>query len=143
MTFWGTIGRIFLVPIAFIIAMTVSLFVLVTLGSEKFVHWTRNFDDEFAMAPDIITMMFDFHLLLSGLTLIPAVFLVIVGEVARIRSSVYYIVGGGAALAVVPFLVKIGMGQALDMPPTVVWQVLATSGFAGGLVYWMIAGRTA
>jgi hypothetical protein len=24
-----------------------------------------------------------------------------------------------------------------------VWQVLATAGFAGGFVYWLLAGRTA
>ena len=30
----------------------------------------------------------------------------------------------------------------LELSP-VVWQVLATAGFAGGFVYWLLAGRTA
>jgi hypothetical protein len=30
----------------------------------------------------------------------------------------------------------------LDLSP-VVWQVLATAGFAGGFVYWLVAGRNA
>ena len=76
-------------------------------------------------------------------TLVPALLLVIVGEVARIRSAVYYIVGGGVALAVVPLLTRMGQPTTvLELSP-VVWQVLATAGFAGGFVYWLLAGRTA
>ena len=76
-------------------------------------------------------------------TLVPALLLVIVGEVARIRSAVYYIVGGGVALAVVPLLTRMGQPTtAVELSP-VVWQVLATAGFAGGFVYWLLAGRTA
>ena len=45
-------------------------------------------------------------------TLLPALLLVIVGEVARIRSAIYYVVGGGVALAVVPLLTR--MGQPSD-----------------------------
>jgi hypothetical protein len=29
------------------------------------------------------------------------------------------------------------------IPETTVWQVFATAGFAGGFVYWLIAGRNA
>jgi hypothetical protein len=76
-------------------------------------------------------------------TLVPALLVVIVGEAARIRSAVYYVVGGGAALAVVPLLLRIGQpGSAMELSSTV-WQVLATAGFAGGFVYWLLAGRTA
>ena len=77
-------------------------------------------------------------------TLLPALLLVIVGEVARIRSAFYYVVGGGVALAVVPLLTRIGQPDArvLELSP-VVWQVLATAGFAGGFVYWLLAGRNA
>ena len=64
-------------------------------------------------------------------------------KLARIRSAVYYIVGGGVALAVVPLLTRIGQpATVLELSP-VVWQVLATAGFAGGFVYWLLAGRTA
>jgi hypothetical protein len=31
----------------------------------------------------------------------------------------------------------------MSVPPAALWQVLATAGFAGGIVYWLIAGRTA
>jgi len=31
----------------------------------------------------------------------------------------------------------------MAMPASTVWQVLATAGFAGGTVYWLIAGGNA
>ena len=81
--------------------------------------------------------------LVSVQTLLPALLLVIIGEVARIRGAFYYVVGGGAALAVVPLLTRIGQPSGvLELSP-VVWQVLATAGFAGGFVYWLLAGRNA
>ena len=70
---------------------------------------------------------------ISVQTLLPALLLVIVGEVARIRGSLYYVVGGGAALAMVPLMARLGQPlTVLDLSP-VVWQVLATAGFAGWL----------
>ena len=81
--------------------------------------------------------------LASVTTLLPALLLVIVGEVGRIRSALYYVVGGGVALAVVPLLTRIGQPMTvLELSP-VVWQVMATAGFAGGFVYWLLAGRNA
>jgi len=48
-----------------------------------------------------------------------------------------------APLATVPLLVRMGQpATALELSP-VVWQVLASAGFAGGFVYWLLAGRTA
>ena len=58
-------------------------------------------------------------------------------------SALYYVIGGGAALAVVPLLTRLGQPTTvLELSP-VVWQVLATAGFAGGFVYWLLAGRNA
>jgi hypothetical protein len=74
---------------------------------------------------------------------VPAILVVIVGEVARVRSALYYVAAGGAALAIVPFLTRLEQpATALALAPAV-WQVLATAGFAGGFVYWLIAGRNA
>ena len=75
-------------------------------------------------------------------TLLPALLLVIVGEVARIRTALYYIIGGGVALAVVPLLTRIGQPMTvLELSP-VVWQVLATAGLRVA-TYWLLAGRNA
>lgn len=143
MTVWGTLGRLIVVPLSALIAALAAIFVLFTLGSERLTEMVHGYDQDLRSLPAVIALLFDFQILLSGLTLIPAVMLIIVGEVARIRSSLYYVIGGGLALVAIPVMAKIGAGQALQLPPTVVWQVFATAGFAGGFVYWMLAGRSA
>lgn len=137
------VGRIILVPIAFVLAALVTGFVIVSLGQERIVQAATG------RGPNEVTLNAGFDLLrlayslLSAQTLLPALLLVIVGEIARIRGSLYYVIGGGAALAVVPLMSRLAQPLAvLDLSP-VVWQVLATAGFAGGFVYWALAGRNA
>lgn len=141
--FWRAVGRIIIVPLAFLIAAAVASFVLVTLGLERVTQSIHAQGQE----PDLIDRMFDLviegHLLASGLTIIPAIVVVIVGEVAQIRSSVYYIIGGGLAMAAMPMLSHVGQSAGLAVPSATLWQVFATAGFAGGFIYWLIAGRRA
>ena len=138
-----TIGRIILVPIAFVLAALVTLFVIISLGQERVVEALS------ARRPEDLPVGAAFDLLGLGLslfsvyTLLPALLVVIVGEVGRLRSALYYVAAGGAALAVVPFLTRLDQpARALELAPAV-WQVLATAGFAGGFVYWVLAGRNA
>ena len=141
--FWSTVGRFIVIPIALLIAALVSGFVLFTLGLERItgaLQGNRSGDD-------VIVAMFDLTqqglLLASGLTLIPALLVVIVGEIARIRSAIYYVAAGGLALAAMPMLARMTESGNVVIPETTVWQVFATAGFAGGFVYWLIAGRNA
>jgi hypothetical protein len=137
-----TIGRLVLVPLAFLIATLTAVFVLVTLGLERItvaLHGPTAEPDSLAALLDLLA---EGVLLASALTIIPALAVVIVGEVARIRSLIYYLVGGGAALVAVPLLARFGEAAQV-MPATLLWQVFATAGFAAGFVYWLIAGRTA
>ena len=141
--FWSTVGRLIVIPIALLIAASVSGFVLFTLGLERItgaLQGKRSGDD-------VIVAMFDLTqqglLLATGLTLIPALLVVIVGEIARIRSAIYYVAGGGLALAAMPMLARMTESGNVVIPETTVWQVFATAGFAGGFVYWLIAGRNA
>src|SRR5262245_24692446 len=138
-----TLGRVLWLPIAFLLSAAVTVFVIVSLGQERIVQAVA------ARGPEEVTIGAGFDLLrlgaalVSAQTLVPALLLVIICEVARIRGSLYYVVGGGAALAVVPLLARIGQPlTVLDLSP-VVWQVLATAGFAGGFAYWLLAGRNA
>ncbi|MBJ7019351.1 hypothetical protein, partial [Vibrio cholerae] len=62
--------------------------------------------------------------------------------VARIRSWLYYMVGGGVALAIIPLLARVDPGTMTYALPAL-WHVFATAGSAGGLVYWLPAGRNA
>jgi hypothetical protein len=140
---WRALGRLIMVPLGFILATIMSAAILFTLGFERLTHtiyrrdvviddWFKTLD----LASDTIGM-------LSTFTVIPAILLVIVGEVARIRSSVYYIVGGGAVLAAWPLMNRFG---AIGQDPTKLadlWTVFATAGFAGGFIYWLVAGRRA
>ena len=76
-------------------------------------------------------------------TLIPALLVVIIGEIARIRAAIYYVVGGGLSLAAMPLLARMSESGNVVIPETTVLQVFATAGFAGGFVYWLVAGRNA
>jgi hypothetical protein len=137
------IGRIIMVPLGFILAALTTLFVILSLGQERIVQAMTG------RGPDEATIGAAFDLfglalaLFSVQTLLPALLLVIVGEVARIRTAMYYVIGGGAALALVPLLARLGEWSSVLGQAPAVWQVLATAGFAGGFVYWLLAGRNA
>ena len=137
------LGRIILVPVAVVLAALVTLFVIFSLGQERIVEAlaTRRSDElPIGAAFDLFGLGLS---LFSVYTILPALLVVIVGEVARLKSALYYVAGGGAALAIVPFLTRFDQpASALALAPAV-WQVLATAGFAGGFVYWLIAGRNA
>lgn len=131
------------IPLALLISTAASVFVLITLGLERITGALH----QQAPGDQVVEAMFDLMsqgvMLTTGLTVIPALLVVFVGEVARIRSSLYYVAGGGAALAAIPLLARIGQTGTFALPEQTVWQVFATAGFAGGLVYWLIAGRNA
>ena len=137
------LGRVIMLPIAFLLAAGAALFVIISLGQERIVQAltsTKADEPPIGAALDLVGLAVQ---LVSVQTLLPALLLVIIGEVARIRGAIYYVVGGGAALAMVPLLMRINQPSGiLDVSP-VVWQVLATAGFAGGFVYWVLAGRNA
>lgn len=141
--FWRTLGRLILVPVAFCIAAVVSIFVALGLGLEKITAAMAGHEGGVETVDAYWEIAMQGGLLLAGLTVVPALILVIVGEVARIRSWLYYMVGGGLALGLLPVATLAGVPDLSAMPPAALWQVLATAGFAGGLVYWLLAGRTA
>ena len=137
--------RLFFVPLGFILGTITTVVVLVSLGSERITHAMSGHDDVSIFAT--WELMQQAVILGSAATLIPAVLMVIIGEVARIRTVYYYVIGGGASLAAVPLIAKLGEVGAIALPGAlpgaIVWQVFATSGFMGGFVYWMVAGRRA
>ncbi len=138
-----TLGRLILVPVAFCIAAAVSICVALALGLEKITAAMSGRGGGAETVEAYWALAVQGGLLLAGLTIIPALVLVIVGEVARIRSWLYYMIGGGVALGLLPVVTLAGALDVSAMPPAALWQVLATAGFAGGLVYWLLAGRTA
>lgn len=138
----SALGRMIVIPLGFVLGAFAAVFVLVTLGLERLTQ-VLHVDSPDGAVETVFDVVLQAHLLLAGITVVPAILLVVVGEVARIRSALYYILGGGLALAAVPLLARIGTTGAGDAPAAIVWQVFATAGFAAGAVYWLVAGRRA
>ncbi|KUO65209.1 MAG: hypothetical protein APF80_04485 [Alphaproteobacteria bacterium BRH_c36] len=136
--FWKTVGRMILVPLAFMIGAAMAAFVLFTLGLERFTQSIHADEVAGGDIDQVFALIDQASLIFATFTIIPAIVFAIVGEVARIRSLLYYVIGGGVSMAVTPLL-----AQGVDGGPAVVWQVFAVSGFAGGFVYWLLAGRSA
>jgi hypothetical protein len=134
------LGRLILIPLGFVCAAIAAVAVLATLGLERATHAVHG--REFPV-DQIIGIASFAHGLAAAATVVPALLVILVGEVARIRSWVYWIAGGGVALAVLPLLAPTGEFHQDAAQIGVIWQVLATAGFAGGFVYWLIAGRRA
>lgn len=137
----AVLKRLFIVPFGFLLGTIAAVVVGITLGSERITHAMAGKDD--ARLQDIVDLVQQSMVIASALTIVPAVLVVIVGEVARIRTVYYYVLGGGAALAAAPLLAQYGNIGSAALPGAAVWQVFATAGFMGGFVYWMIAGRSA
>jgi len=139
----ATIGRIIWLPIAFILSGLVCALVIVTLGLERMTQYANGFDDPDMTIGSGFELVYTMAVLVNAVTLLPAILVVLVGEIARIRSVYYYVVGCGLAAVSAPLLARIGATGAMDVPAVAVWQVFATGGFIAGFVYWLLAGRRA
>jgi len=141
--FWRTIGRIIVVAFAFFLATMAAGFVLFTLGLERVTGELHRLGPDGDTVTASLSMLDQGLALVASVSIIPALLVIFVGEIVRIHSVIYYVAGGSAALAAVPLLARVQQSGAFAMPEHTVWQVFATAGFAGGLVYWLIAGRNA
>ena len=138
-----TIGRLILVPFALLMAALAAAFVIISLGQERVVKAMAAEDISFDTMIGALALLARLaSAVFSVTTLLPVLLLIIGGEIGRIRSPIYYVVGGGVTLAVVPFLARLGQAGSGDAA-TVLWQLFATAGFAAGFVYWLVAGRGA
>ena len=145
---WRTLARVLLlIPFGFILATLTAVAVILFLGYEQIAEASSfGTDDAETMIDGWINVVGEARILtayLSAMTILPGLILVIVGEVAGIRSAIFYVVGAGVALAAMPLLYDISTAGPISETAMEVWPKFATAGFAGGLVYWLIAGRTA
>ncbi len=75
---------------------------------------------------------------------LPALLVIALTEGLALRSVIIYgVVGGALALALSYGLDFSGFVTTSDTTPAHDRQVLAAAGIAGGLVYWLFAGRNA
>ena len=134
------------VVVAFCLAVAVALAVLFALGA----MWTG--DALRAAAPNdpllrdgapIFGMVLFAGTVAPALNALPALIGVVAGEVLRIRSWMYYVLAGGAALAAIPILAAT---EPADLPGIIgspYMTIFVAAGFAGGFVYWLLAGSRA
>jgi hypothetical protein len=78
-----------------------------------------------------------------ALNALPALIAVVAGEVLRIRSWMYYVLAGGASLAAIPVLAAPETAQLPGILASHYLTIFAAAGFAGGFVYWLLAGARA
>jgi hypothetical protein len=139
----ATIGRIIWVPIAFLLSLALGSFVVLTLGLERLTAFAHGLDDPDMTVEAGIELLSSVVVLAQAFTLVPAVLVVIVGEIARIRSVYYYVVATGIAAVSMPVMARLATAGPADIPAVAVWQVFAVGGFIAGFVYWLLAGRRA
>jgi hypothetical protein len=140
------IFRAIWVVVAFSIAAVAALAVLFALGA----IWAGN--ELRAAAPDdplirdgapIFGMMLLAGTVGPALTALPALVAVVVGEVMRIRAWMYYVLAGGLSLAAIPILAAPETAELPAVLTSHAMTIFATAGFAGGLLYWLLAGARA
>lgn len=132
------IGRIFAALIGFILAViAAALFMLfASVGFEpanpadSFWFW-GNFGVGAAMTASY----------LGAMALAPWAVVVVITEAFRLRSVLIYLVAGGV-LGVLPALGIAPMMHPLNGDPRLI-AILVATGFVGGFVYWLTAGRMA
>ena len=131
----------------FVFAVAVALGVLFLLGA----LWVG--DELRAAAPDdpllrdgaasVFGMMLFVGTVTPALTVLPAAIAAIAGEALRIRSWMYYVLAGGAAMAAIPVLASPRSEQLPPLPAGQYMTIFAAAGFVGGFIYWLLAGRNA
>lgn len=137
------IGRIVLVLVAFIIAAICAFSALIFFTSSMLNEVVFDRPPEY-VDPYFIADYFAVLLLLgSGVMIASAVTVVavIVGEVANIRSWIYYVGISGLAFAATPIIAA--YPGDIAFPNSELLTMCASAGFVGGFVYWLLAGRSA
>src|SRR5262245_5910907 len=130
--------------IVFVFAVAVALSVLFVLGA----LWIG--DELRAAAPNdpmlrhgaapVFGMVLFVGTVTPALTVLPAA---VAGAAMRIRSWMYYVIAGGAAMATIPVLASSPNDQLPALPAGQYMTIFAAAGFVGGFVYWLLAGRNA
>ena len=140
------VRRAVMVAFAFAVAVTVGLVTLFALAFGMGVQAIAeqppvNADEATFVLNRFVDAIYFIGMIAEALTLLPAVVLMVIGELAKIRSWMYYVPAGAAASAAMPLLLVMRNESYVFSTPH--YAVLAIAGFAAGWMYWLIAGRDA
>ena len=140
------IFRTILVVVAFFVAAAVALVVLFALGAiwaSGELRAAAPHNSMLSQGAPVFGMVLFAGTVAPALNALPGLIAVVAGEVLRIRSWMYYVLAGGASLAAIPILAA---REAADLPRIIAspyMTIFAAAGFAGGFVYWLLAGSRA
>ena len=138
-----TIFRMAWVVTALLVAIAAALAVLFALGAV----WVGDelkaavpHDPVLQQGAPVFGIVLFAKTVTPALTVLPALVAVVIGEVLRLRSWMYYVPAGGAALAVVPLLAAPPGADLTAIAASHYMTIFAAAGFAGGFIYWLLAG---
>jgi hypothetical protein len=142
-----TVFRMIWVAIAFLLAASAALACLFLLGTMWGLEVWRTASPRDPVSYSLLGPAFSItgftSIVLPVLKMWPALLIAVAGEVLRLRSWMYYVLGGGISLAVNPIL---GQPRLAELPAAIAGQYLsifAAAGFVGGFIYWLLAGARA
>ncbi len=138
--------RMLWVVTAFCIAAAASLAVLFALGALWAGSELRSAAPQDPMlqhAAPLFGMVLFAGTVAPALNALPALVAVVAGEVLRLRSWMYYVLAGGASLAAIPILTAQDRTDLSAIVASHYMPIFAAAGFAGGFIYWLLAGRQA
>src|SRR3954447_10316400 len=136
------IGRLFVIVFAFLAAgFLAGLIVVTAILFPEFSDLGNGPIDQGALE---VIIGFGF-IFVSGFALIPALLIALISEAFSIRSVLAYAIGGGVVgaacyLGLVPFDSETFQFEGIVRRHL---EILTGAGIVGGLVYWLIAGRSA
>jgi len=130
--------RLLLAPVGFVCGLLAGFATLAAISASAFGD-VALFPDEVALlGMDFAVGAWTMAFLFAPLVGAPAMVAVVIGEMFAIRTWTYYAVVGALTAALPWALLPSGVDGPLFQPV----QVLAC-GFVGGLVHWLVAGRSA
>ena len=137
------LGRIIVIFFSLIIAMMIAGIVLAVgiLVPDK--SWLDADPVERMM---FFTVSFFATSFIGASAFVPALLLIVVAEIARLRSLLYY-AAAGAVVGLASYFgsnVELRLENTTDVSPVFhPLQLAAAAGIVGGLAYWLLAGRNA
>jgi hypothetical protein len=136
------LGRLFVVFVGFLAACLVAGMIIV--GALLFPEFSELGAGPVDQGAFDILLGFGF-VFVSGFALVPAMIIVAITEAFYVRSVLAYAVGGGVVgllfyFGLVPFDTETMRFEGIVRRHL---EIMTGAGIAAGLVYWLVAGRTA
>lgn len=142
------IRRIFLAFLGYLVSVLIGLVAIVVIYSLlSYVPGSPDYFKLMSLAPIALLLIpplwFFYFFIAITATLVPAIVVMLAGELLSLRSIwLNMLFGGAVALIGYAMLASQSYTVGVDQAPAD-YAVIAGAGLVGGLVYWLIAGRDA